>query len=77
MVHASSVSRHGTPGDGGIDLDPAAAEIKLRAVRRLGEISKTLPKAHKTGQGTNVQLPATGKLKCDTLKDAGISTSMA
>ena len=60
-----------------IELETAAAEIKLRARRRIGEISKTLEKAHKTGRGSKVQIPSGGKSTRDTLKAAGISTSAA
>ena len=55
----------------------SAAEIKLRAPRRIGEISKTLEKAHKTGRGSKVRIPSGGKSKSYTLKAAGISTSTA
>ena len=47
------------------------------AFRRMGEISKTLEKAHKVGRGTTVQLPGAGKLKATILREAGVSTSQA
>ena len=50
------------------------SEIKVRADRRIGEISKGLEKA-KSNQNT-AQLPSGGK-KRDVLKEAGISTSAA
>jgi hypothetical protein len=58
-------------------LIAANAEIQLRAVRRIGELSKALETAHKVGQGSEVQLPASGKLKAAALKAAGLSTSVA
>ena len=51
-------------------------EIKLRARRRIGEISKTLEKG--TGRPSKKIIPGGGKnSKRDTLKAAGISTSAA
>ena len=58
-----------------IELETTCAEIKLRAQRRIGEISKELEKAP-SGRAA-VSLPASGKSKKDTLKSAGISTSAA
>jgi len=50
------------------------SEIKLRARRRIGEISKSLWKSNKHES----QLPSGGKLtKTDKLKKAGITTSVA
>lgn len=60
-----------------VDLENYAAEIKARAARRIGELSKALDKGHKVGQGSDVQLPSTGKLKAETLAAAGLSTSQA
>ena len=51
-----------------------AAEIKLRAQRRIGEISANLETA-KANQST-AQIPTGGK-KRDVLKAAGLSTSTA
>ena len=45
-----------------IELETAAAEIKLRAQRRLGEISRTLEKV-KTIGGGKVGMPSGGKPK--------------
>lgn len=58
-------------------LEADAWEIRKRAEARLGELSAALEKAHKIGQGKKVQFPADGKLKAQTLKAAGISTSAA
>ena len=57
-------------------LESMAAEIKLRAYRRIGEISAALDKS---GGGANPQatLPTGGTSKADALKDAGISRSTA
>jgi CelD/BcsL family acetyltransferase involved in cellulose biosynthesis len=51
------------------------AEIKLRAVRRIGELSKAL----ETHERVRTDLhPATGRqTKAAALKDAGLSTSVA
>ncbi len=54
----------------------AAAKIKLRAQRRIGEISKTLEKIQTVGGG-KVGMPSGGKPKRDVLKSAGLSTSAA
>jgi len=55
-----------------------AAEIKLRAWRRLGEISRGLAKAHKAGKGSGVlQLPTVGSSKAEVLAQAGITTQDA
>ncbi len=51
-----------------------AAEIKLRAQRRIGEISANLETA-KANQSA-AQIPTGGK-KSDELKAAGLSTSTA
>lgn len=51
------------------------ADIKLRATRRLGELSRELEKAA-SGRAA-VSLPSGGKSKTETLKAAGISTSAA
>ncbi len=59
------------------DMEMWLSEIKLRARRRIGEISSKLDKAHKAGQGSEVQLPSAGKLKTEVLKQAGLSTSVA
>ncbi len=58
-------------------LETWAAEIKLRAQRRLGGMSRELEKAHKAGRGDDVQLPTTGKSKAATLKAASVPTSTA
>jgi hypothetical protein len=50
-----------------------AAEIKLRAQRRLGEMGKELPKG--AGRPSGKILPASGKNKAEALKAAGLATS--
>jgi hypothetical protein len=55
------------------ELEQWAAEIKLRAQRAIGEISRTLEKQ----QGNAGKLPTGGKFKTEALADAGISTSTA
>lgn len=59
------------------ELELWVAEIKLRAVRRIGELSAALETApHGPGRGKS--LPADGKpFKASVLKYAGISTSTA
>jgi hypothetical protein len=51
------------------------SEIKLRAVQRIAEISRALPKAE--AHGGKIWLPDGRKSKSETLADAGISTSSA
>jgi len=58
------------------ELEMWAAEIKLRAKVRLGELSGALEKAKLAGTGT-VSLPSSGKTKKAVLREAGISTSEA
>ncbi len=58
-------------------LEADAWEIRKRAEDKLGELSTALDKAHKTGRGKKVQLPAGGKSKTAALKIAGISLSAA
>ena len=58
-------------------MEVQVAEIKLRAIRRMGELSKALETAHKAGPGAEVQFPSSGKLKSEQLADAGVSTSSA
>ncbi len=65
------------PGHQRKHCDAWAAEIKIRAQRKLGGLSKALEKAHKAGQGSDVQLPAAGKSKAAALKEAAVSTSEA
>lgn len=50
------------------------SEVKLRARRRIGEITKDLDKAANQHESA---LPSGGKTKNQTLKQAGISTSTA
>lgn len=58
-------------------LEVGAAELKLRACRRLGELSRDLDKATREGPAGNYKLPTGGKSKADVLASAGISTSEA
>jgi ParB family chromosome partitioning protein len=55
------------------DLERYAAEIKTRAMRRIGELSADL----ETARGPNSKLPSGGKYKTEVLAEAGISTSTA
>lgn len=57
------------------DLEVWTAEIKVRAVRRIGELSAALETAP-SGRAA-VSLPAVGKSKSDALTEAGISSSSA
>ena len=57
------------------ELDVWMSEIRLRACRRIGELSMELEKAQPTHSG--VQLPSGGKLKSDVLAEAGLSTTTA
>ena len=59
---------------GDIEMERWVAEIKLRAVVRIGELSADL----EDGRGSNQHLPTNGKLlKSAVLRSAGISTSAA
>ncbi len=58
-----------------IEMETHCAEIKLRATRRIGEISKTLEKSPQAHGGRH---PTAGTpTKTQTLKSAGLSTSAA
>lgn len=57
------------------DMEVWASEIKLRAVRRIGELSARLEKAP-SGRAA-VSLPYDGTSKLDALESAGISKSAA
>lgn len=59
------------------ELEVQVAEIRLRALRRLGELSAALEKAETLGHSGEVRLPSAGKSKSDTLREAGVSTSQA
>lgn len=56
------------------DMEVQVAEIKLRALRRMGELSKALETAESRHRTT---LPNGGKSKSEQLDDAGVSTSAA
>ena len=59
-----------------VDLERWVAEIKLRAVVRIGELSRELETAPPlNGKGAGV--PVGGKTKKDALRSAGISRSAA
>jgi hypothetical protein len=53
------------------------AEIHLRAIRRIGELSRELEKAEPGGVGGGSKIPPMGSSKSETLAAAGISTSTA
>jgi hypothetical protein len=59
-----------------VEAEMKFAELRLRAVQRLGELSIALDKAKLAGKGT-VCLPNGGKTKAQALADVGISTSTA
>ena len=60
------------------ELEWHAAEIRIRAKRRIGELSAALEKATPGGAGGGSELPTAGKIaKSAALKEAGISTSEA
>jgi N6-adenosine-specific RNA methylase IME4 len=58
-----------------IELESWASAIKLRAQRRIGEISSKLEKVQPIHG--KMRIPTSGKPKSQTLKDAGLSTSTA
>lgn len=59
------------------EMEAWLAEIKLRAMRRIGELSAELDKAKPGGTGGGAKVPPLGRSKVDTLKAAGISKSAA
>lgn len=59
------------------EMEQWLAEIRLRAQRRAGEISKTLEKSKGGRPNEKETLPTTGKSKSAVLSEAGISTSAA
>jgi hypothetical protein len=59
------------------ELETWAAEIKVRAQRRIGEISSALEKGHGTGKNGAFKLPPSGSLKAVTLKTAGLTPQAA
>jgi N6-adenosine-specific RNA methylase IME4 len=60
------------------ELETWAAAIRLRAIRRVGEISMGLDKAKAGGNGGGSELPRRGSsLKKDALDAAGLSTQSA
>lgn len=58
-----------------VEMERWVAEIKLRATRRIGELSAALEKAPRGGAGGTTKVPAGGKNA--VLKAAGLSTSAA
>lgn len=61
---------------GDLELERWVTEIKLRAIRRIGELSRELD-ASKGGANPAATLPDGGKSKSSVLKAAGLSTSTA
>jgi hypothetical protein len=53
------------------------AEIRLRAIRKIGEISRDLEKAEHGGSGGGSKIPPMGTSKEQQLAEVGISTSSA
>jgi hypothetical protein len=58
------------------ELDVWMSEIRLRAVIRIGELSRELEKVVTTGP-SSVKIPSDGKPKEQVLAEAGLSTSTA
>jgi len=58
-------------------METWAAEIKLRAQRRIGEISRELEKARPAGGKGNVVLPQCGSTKTAALQAAGLTPQAA
>ena len=58
------------------EMEQWISEIKLRATRRIGELSRELEKAT-PDKGHGAGLPTGGKTKNEALKAAGLSTSSA
>jgi hypothetical protein len=58
-----------------VEQEIQMAEIRLRAYRRIGEISRELETAE--AHGGKIWLPDGGKTKAAVLKAAGLSTSVA
>ncbi len=65
------------------EIESRAAEIKLRALRRLGELSREMPRAKPGGTingkkgGAKIDCPGGGQSKNDALADAGITRQQA
>jgi DNA modification methylase len=59
-----------------VEMEIWIAEIKLRAIRRMGEITKNLD-ISKGGKNSNATLPSGGRVKKELLKEAGITTQEA
>ena len=59
------------------EMETWAAEIRVRAMRRIGEISKDLAAAKPAGGRGKVVLPTSGRTKAETLADAGLTVQEA
>ena len=59
------------------ELEAHARRIRLRATKRIGEISAALETSPKAKGGQETRLPTGGKPKTEVLRKAGISTSVA
>ena len=59
-----------------VQMEAWCSEIKIRALVRIGELSKGLEKAYAGGRG-KIALPIDGKSKLRILKAAGISKNVA
>jgi hypothetical protein len=53
------------------------AEIRLRAIRKIGELSRELDKAQPGGSGGSSKVSSSGSSKREQLREAGISKSTA
>lgn len=59
------------------ELEAWVAEIRLRARRRVGELTSELERGRGPGRGSKIQLSKGGKFKNDALKEAGLSVAEA
>jgi hypothetical protein len=75
VLNKAEAMRHYARIAGDYELESMASRLKVRAQRRIGELSKQLEKAE--AHGGKVCLPSSGKSKAATLKEAGVSTSQA
>jgi hypothetical protein len=79
VLNKAEAMRHYARIAGDYELESMASRLKVRAQRRIGDLSKQLEKlAPEESGGMWSGLPSSGKTsKAATLKEAGISTSQA
>jgi hypothetical protein len=58
-------------------IETWAAKIKIRATRRIGQLTLSLGKGHGEGKRGKVKLPPSGSLKNEVLEAAGITSQIA